>query len=125
MSPPSDKAPRPLRVVVVDDSAFNRRTITDLLASISGVEVVGKAADGEEALRLVIGQKPDLVTLDLEMPKMDGFTFLRLVMAKQPTPVLVVSGRAAKADVFKALELGALDFIVKPSTTISSDLATI
>lgn len=116
---------RPLRVLVVDDSAFNRRTLTDLLAAIPGVEVVGKAADGEEALRLVLSLKPDLVTLDLEMPKMDGFTFLRLVMARQPTPILVVSGRGAKADVFKALELGALDFIVKPSTTISSDLGKI
>ncbi|MDQ3034987.1 MAG: chemotaxis response regulator protein-glutamate methylesterase [Myxococcota bacterium] len=116
---------RPLRVLVVDDSAFNRRTIADLLASIPDVEVIAKAADGEEALRMVIGHKPDLVTLDLEMPKMDGFTFLRLVMARQPTPVLVVSGRGAKADVFKALELGALDFIVKPSTTISSELASI
>ena len=117
--------PRPMRVVVVDDSAFNRRTIGDLLASIPGVEVIGKAADGEEALRLVLGQKPDLVTLDLEMPKMDGFTFLRLVMARQPTPVLVVSSRAGKADVFKALELGALDFIVKPSASASSELSTI
>lgn len=116
---------RPLRVLVVDDSAFNRRTIADLLAAIPAVEVVGKAADGEEALRLVLSLKPDLVTLDLEMPKMDGFTFLRLVMARQPTPILVVSGRGAKADVFKALELGALDFIVKPSTSISSELAKI
>lgn len=118
-------AGRPLRVLVVDDSAFNRRTIADLLASIPDVEVIGKAADGEEALRLVVGQKPDLVTLDLEMPKMDGFTFLRLVMARRPTPVLVVSGRSAKTDVFKALELGALDFIVKPSTGASAELATI
>lgn len=118
-------AGRPMRVLVVDDSAFNRRTITDLLASIPDVEVIAKAADGEEALRLVIAQKPDLVTLDLEMPKMDGFTFLRLMMARQPTPVLVVSGRGAKTDVFKALELGALDFIVKPSATVSTELASI
>lgn len=118
-------AVRPLRVVVVDDSAFNRRTITDLLSSIPGVDVVGKAADGEEALKLVLGQRPDLVTLDLEMPKMDGFTFLKLLMARQPTPVPVVSGRGAKTDVFKALELGALDFIVKPSTIVTTELATI
>jgi two-component system chemotaxis response regulator CheB len=124
MGPPPN-AFRTLRVVVVDDSAFNRRTIGDLLASIPGVDVIGKAADGEEALKLVLSLAPDLVTLDLEMPKMDGFTFLRLLMARQPTPVLVVSGRAAKVDVFKALELGALDFIVKPSSTITSELATI
>jgi two-component system chemotaxis response regulator CheB len=114
---------RPLRVVVVDDSVLNRRTLAELLSSMPGVEVIGKAADGEEALRLVLHQKPDLVTLDLEMPKMDGFTFLRLVMARQPTAVLVVSGRSDKTHVFKALELGALDFIVKPSSSAAGELA--
>lgn len=125
MSGGKDDTLRPLRVVVVDDSVFNRRTIADLLTSIPGVQVIGKAADGEEALRLVFEEKPDLVTLDLEMPRMDGFTFLRLVMARQPTPVLVVSGRSAKSDVFKALELGALDFVVKPSAGATAELMSI
>ena len=116
---------RALRAMVVDDSAYNRRTIGDILASIEGVDVVGKAADGEEALRVVTELAPDFITLDLEMPRMDGFTFLRLLMAKRPIPVIVVSGRSAKADVFKALELGAIDFVVKPSATVSPDLPTI
>lgn len=116
---------RILRALVVDDSSFNRRTIADILTSIPGVEVIGKAADGEEALRMVLSESPDLVTLDLEMPKMDGFTFLRMLAARKPTPVIVVSGRAAKPDVFRALELGAMDFIVKPTTLASPELNNI
>lgn len=114
-----------MRVMVVDDSAFNRRTIGDLLANIDGVEVVGKAADGDEALKLASSLNPDLITLDLEMPRMDGFTFLRLLMARQPTPVIVVSGNSARENVFRALELGAIDFIAKPTRTIASDLSAI
>ena len=104
----------PLRLLVVDDSAFNRRNIADLFAGNPDVEVVGKAADGEEALRLATVLKPDVITLDLEMPRMDGFTFLRILMSKQPTPVIVVSSYSQKENVFKALELGALDFVTKP-----------
>ena len=114
-----------LRVMVVDDSAFNRRTIGDLLTSLEGVEVVGKAADGDEALKLAAALMPDLITLDLEMPRMDGFTFLRLLMVRQPTPVIVVSGNSARENVFRALELGAIDFIGKPTRTIASDLTVI
>lgn len=116
---------KPLRVLVVDDSAYNRRTVSDMLTEIQGVTVVGKAADGDEALRMAADLDPDLVTLDLEMPRMDGFTFLRLLMARRPTPVIVVSGYSAKENVFRALELGAIDFVAKPSRTVSSDLATI
>lgn len=114
-----------LRVLVVDDSAYNRRTISDMLTALTDVEVVGKAGDGDEALRLAAELTPDLITLDLEMPRMDGFTFLRLLMARRPTPVVVVSGYSAKENVFRALELGAIDFIAKPSRTVASDLSSI
>ncbi|HEY8430451.1 MAG TPA: chemotaxis-specific protein-glutamate methyltransferase CheB [Sandaracinaceae bacterium] len=116
---------RPLRVLVVDDSAFNRKLISEILESIEGVTVVGKAADGEEALRLLGALEPDLVTLDLEMPRMDGFSFLRFVMARRPTPVIVVSSHSAKQNVFRALELGALDFVAKPSASPGEKLAVI
>jgi two-component system chemotaxis response regulator CheB len=112
--------PDSLRVLVVDDSPSNRRNIIDILES-SDIEVVGKAADGEEALRLALSLKPDVITLDLEMPKMDGFTFLRILMAKQPTPVIVISSYANKENVFKALEFGAIDFIAKPEQKFGSD----
>jgi two-component system chemotaxis response regulator CheB len=111
--------------LVVDDSAYNRRTISELLAALPAVEVIGKAGDGDEALRMVAELQPDLITLDLEMPRMDGFTFLRLMMARRPTPVIVVSGYSAKENVFRALEMGALDFVAKPTRTVTSDLSGI
>jgi two-component system chemotaxis response regulator CheB len=114
-----------VRVLVVDDSAYNRRTIADMLDSLDGVTVVGKATDGDEALRLCAELSPDCVTLDLEMPRMDGFTFLRLLMARQPIPVIVVSGYSAKENVFRALELGAIDFVSKPSRAVTTDLGEI
>jgi two-component system chemotaxis response regulator CheB len=108
-------------VLVVDDSAYNRRNIADILASSVDIELVGKAGDGEEALRLATNLKPDVITLDLEMPKMDGFTFLRILMSRQPTPVIVVSSYSQKENVFKALELGAVDFVAKPDRQVSPD----
>jgi two-component system chemotaxis response regulator CheB len=105
---------RPIRVMVVDDSAPNRRALVAMLVAGADVEVVAGASDGEEGLREALRLRPDVICLDLAMPRMDGFTFLRLLMARQPTPVIVVSSFNRKADVFKALELGALDFIAKP-----------
>jgi len=114
-----------IRTLVIDDSAFSRLTITRMLESSPLVRVVDVARDGEEALRKTFELKPDLITLDLEMPRMDGFTFLRLVMNKQPTPVIVISGRNGDQDVFKALDLGAVDFIAKPAARPSPELALI
>src|SRR4051812_38410381 len=110
-----------MRVLVVDDSAYNRKNIADILTGSEEIEVVGKAGDGDEALRLVSQLKPDAITLDLEMPRMDGFTFLRILMAKQPTPVIVVSSYSNKENVFKALELGAIDFVAKPDRQFVPD----
>ena len=112
-----------LRVLVVDDSAANRRNIAEILEGSDEIDVIGKAADGEEALRIALAVKPDVITLDLEMPKMDGFTFLRILMAKQPVPVIVVSTYSHKENVFRALELGALDFVAKPMGTTAADAA--
>jgi two-component system chemotaxis response regulator CheB len=109
-----------IRVLVVDDSAFNRVSIGKMLEAIPEIEIVGYAADGEAGLRKVLDLRPDLVTLDLEMPRMGGFSLLRLIMQSCPTPVLVISSRSSEGDVFKALELGAIDFVAKPSRPISS-----
>ncbi len=114
-----------VRVLVVDDSAFNRRTIVKMLESLPNVEVIGYACDGEEGLRKVIDLSPDLITLDLEMPRMDGFTLLRIVMQQQPTPIIVVSSRSDDEDVFKALDLGAVEFVPKPSSRVSPALTDI
>ena len=114
-----------IRALVIDDSAFSRQAIARMLQESPLVEVVGVARDGEEALRKTLELKPDLITVDLEMPKMDGFTFLRIVMAKRPTPVIVISGRNGEDDVFKALELGAVDFIAKPTPHATPMLSSI
>ena len=89
-----------IRVLVIDDSAFSRRTIIRMLERSPLVEVGAWARNGEEALRMALEEPFDLITLDLQMPRMDGFTFLRLLMARRPTPVLVISGRAREQDVF-------------------------
>jgi two-component system chemotaxis response regulator CheB len=114
-----------IRVLVIDDSAFSRLAITRMLRVSPLIEVVGVARDGEEALRKTFELQPDLITLDLEMPRMDGFTFLRVVMSKRPTPVMVISGRTGEEDVFRALELGAVDFLSKPTTRETPQLAVI
>ena len=111
-----------LKVLVVDDSAYNRRTIIRMLEEIPGVKVVDYACDGEEALRKAVDLKPDLITLDLEMPRMDGFTVLRIIMQNRPVPVIVVSSRSDDENVFRAMEFGAVTFIPKPSARISPEL---
>jgi two-component system chemotaxis response regulator CheB len=104
----------PVTVLVIDDSPSNRRALTEMLESSNEVEVLDRANDGQEGLRKAASLRPDVITLDLEMPKLDGFSFLRLLMSTCPTPVIVVSSYAHKSDVFKALELGAFDFVAKP-----------
>lgn len=114
-----------IRALVVDDSAFNRVTISRMLESSREIEVIGSAANGEEAIRATMRFKPDLITLDLEMPVMDGFSFLRWLMANRPTPVIVVSSKATDRSVFKALELGAVEFIAKPGGPVSPRLVEV
>jgi two-component system, chemotaxis family, protein-glutamate methylesterase/glutaminase len=111
-----------IRVLVVDDSPYNRKVITEILESSDKIEVVAKAFDGEDAIRKIVAWEPDLITLDLEMPGMDGFAVLRWLMANHPVPVLVVSSRESNRSVFKALDLGAVDFVVKPSKSASPKL---
>ena len=111
-----------IRVLVIDDSAFSRVSIGKMLESDPRIRVAGYAIDGEEGLKKALELKPDLVTLDLEMPRMGGFGLLRLLMQSSPVPVIVVSSQSDRHDVFKALDLGAIDFIAKPARARSSDL---
>ncbi len=112
-----------LRVLVIDDSAYNRQIIAEFFGDSSEFEVIGRAEDGEQGLKLAAMLKPDLITLDIEMPRMDGFTFLRLLMSQMPTPVIVISSHSRKQDVFQALELGALDFVAKPQRFLAPELS--
>lgn len=110
------------RVLIVDDSAYSRQIIRRTLESDKSIEVAGVSSDGLDAMAKTIKIKPDIITLDLEMPEMDGFSFLRWLMKKNPIPVIIVSSYSDSKTVFKALELGAADFIAKPSRIASSNL---
>lgn len=108
-----------IRVLVVDDSALARRAIQDALAKDAGIEVVGLAADAYEAREQIIALEPDVLTLDLQMPLMDGLTFLRILQEHHPVPVVVVSSLtpAGSELAMAALEAGAIDVIQKPDGT--------
>ena len=104
-----------LRVLIVDDSSFMRMAIRGILAKAQGIEVVGIAADGQEGVEKALALKPDLITMDVEMPRMDGIAALKQIMAQQPTRVLMVSTltcEGARAT-FEALEAGAIDYVPK------------
>jgi two-component system chemotaxis response regulator CheB len=116
MSAPNDRHPGPYRVVVVDDSPLYRVRFAKMLGRSPDVVVSGLAADGEEAVRLIANDRPDVVLLDLSMPRMDGFAVLRWLAANAPVPVVVCSSQDDRASVFRALELGAVDFVPKPGS---------
>ena len=112
------------RTVVVDDSRFMRGLITDLLDD-GGIPVVGEAKDGREALDVIADEQPDVVTMDLEMPELNGIEAVERVMAENPTPVLMLSAYTDDdAEVtFEALEKGAVDFFAKPGGEVSMEVS--
>jgi len=114
-----------IKALIVDDSAYNRSAISQMLTSDSGIEVVGSAVDGVDAIAKTLRLLPDVITLDLEMPNMDGFTFLRWLMKERPTPVIVLSSRSDSRSVFRAFEVGAVDFLAKPEARISRSIEAI
>jgi two-component system chemotaxis response regulator CheB len=114
------------RVLIVDDSSFMRMAIRSILSKEPGIEIVGTAVDGMEGVEKAIALKPDLITMDIEMPRMDGIAALRQIMAKAPTRVIMVStltNEGAKST-FEALDAGAIDYIPK-NVTDSSDAQNI
>ncbi|SEP72414.1 two-component system, chemotaxis family, response regulator CheB [Ectothiorhodospira magna] len=115
---------RKIRVLVVDDSALVRKVLTEILGSAPDIEVVGTAQDPYVARERIKSLDPDVLTLDVEMPRMDGLTFLRNLMRLRPMPVVMVSSLTARgADVtLQALELGAVDFVTKPTLDVSRTL---
>ena len=105
-----------IRILVIDDSPIIRRAITNVLEDVDDIEIVGLANDGEEAIKKYLELKPDVVTMDVIMPKMDGLSALKVLAGKYEVPVIMLSGvtnEGAKIT-FRALELGAVDFIPKP-----------
>lgn len=118
---------RPIRVLVVDDSAFMRRIISQLLGSEPDIEVVGTARDGLDGVEKALALAPDVITLDIEMPRLDGYGALREIMRQRPTPVVMVSShtREGAEATIRALAMGAVDVLAKPSGPISLDMATV
>jgi len=106
----------PIQVLIVDDSSVVRQTLSDILASDPAIKVIGTAVDPYQAVEFMRNQKPDVMILDIEMPRMDGLTFLQKIMEQHPIPVIICSSLATSGAVttLKALELGAVDVIAKP-----------
>jgi len=124
MMEPSRKPRRPVRVLVIDDSALVRKLMTELLAGDPGIEVVGAAADPFIAREKIKQLAPDVLTLDVEMPRMDGLTFLQNLMRLRPMPVVMVSSLTERgaAITLDALALGAVDFVAKPKLDLARGL---
>ncbi|KPK80820.1 MAG: hypothetical protein AMS25_08780 [Gemmatimonas sp. SM23_52] len=123
----SERAGGIAAVLVVDDSVFMRRMISDMIGRFPGFRVVGVAADGQEALRRMDELDPDVVTLDIEMPRLDGFGVLERVMSSRARPIVVLSAytEAGSEAALRALDLGAVDFVAKPSGPVSFDVAKV
>lgn len=115
----------PVRVLIVDDSAVMRQLLAGVLAADPEIEVVGTAADPHIARERIKALNPDVVTLDVEMPHMDGLTFLRKIMALRPMPVVMISTLTQRGaeTTLEALEIGAVDFIAKPTQDLANGLA--
>ncbi len=113
-----------VRVLVVDDSGFFRRRLMEMLSSDEHIEVVGCAADGAQAIMKMRELRPDVITMDIEMPVMDGITATRKIMAEIPTPILMFSSLTTSGakSTLDALDAGALDFLPKKIDDISNDL---
>jgi len=115
------------RVLVVDDSAFMRKVLESIFATDEQLTVIGHAKDGREAIALAESLKPDVITMDLNMPHMDGLQATAQIMTTNPRPIVIVSSESKEgaASTLKALELGAIDFVTKPSSGIDLDMQSV
>jgi two-component system chemotaxis response regulator CheB len=110
-----------IRVLVADDSELFRELLSKVIAMDPGFEVVAVAADGNAAAQLAQRLRPDVISMDLNMPDADGFSGIARIMAETPTPILVLTANRAEVVGFKALSLGALDILEKPEATADLD----
>jgi len=114
-----------IKVLIIDDSAFMRMALKNIFAKDSAIEVVATAINGVDGLKKIEKYRPDVVTLDVEMPEMDGLTALRHIMTSYPLPVVMISSytKQGAQTTLEALDIGAVDFVEKPSGAISVDIA--
>src|SRR5215468_9679622 len=115
------------RVLVVDDSAFMRKVLESIFNHDEQLQVVGHAKDGREAIALTESLKPDVITMDLNMPHMDGLQATAQIMTTNPKPIVIVSSETKEGadSTLKALEYGAIDFVTKPSGGIDLDMQSV
>src|SRR5208282_1561964 len=120
-------APKKFRVLVVDDSAFMRKVLETIFNADEQLQVVGQAKDGREAVSLAESLKPDVITMDINMPHVDGLQATAEIMTTNPRPIVVVSSesREGAASTLRALELGAIEFVAKPSSGIDLDMQSV
>src|SRR5580704_14733365 len=120
-------ANKKFRVLIVDDSAFMRKVLETIFAGDDQLQVVGHAKDGREAVALAESLKPDVITMDINMPHVDGLQATAQIMTTNPRPIVIVSSesREGAASTLKALELGAIEFVAKPSSGIDLDMQSV
>jgi two-component system, chemotaxis family, protein-glutamate methylesterase/glutaminase len=118
---------RKIRVLVVDDSAFMCKVLQEIINSDPQLEVVGQGRDGRDGVALAESLRPDVITMDINMPHVDGIQATELIMSQHPRPIVIVSSesREGAASTLKALELGAIDFVPKPSSGIDLDMKSV
>ena len=115
-----------IRALIVDDSAFVRKVVREMLSRSPFIDVVGTARDGEEALEMVEQLRPDVVTCDLQMPRLDGVMFVREQMSRRPLPILILSAFPEDGErTLEAIEAGAIDFMQKPTALANHEILTI
>src|ERR1700693_5716307 len=121
--PPEKK----IRVLVVDDSAFMCKVLQEIINSDPQLEVAGHARDGRDAVALAESLRPDVITMDINMPHVDGLQATEMIMSQHPRPIVIVSSesREGASGTLRALELGAIDFVPKPSSGIDLDMRSV
>src|SRR5271154_4611196 len=124
MTKPTEKK---IRVLVVDDSAFMCKVLQEIINSDPQLEVVGQGRDGRDGVALAESLRPDVITMDINMPHLDGLQATEQIMTQHPRPIVIVSSesREGAASTLKALELGAIDFVPKPTSGIDLDMKSV
>jgi two-component system, chemotaxis family, protein-glutamate methylesterase/glutaminase len=124
---PPTIANKKFRVLIVDDSAFMRKVLETIISSDETLQVVGQAKDGREAVTLAESLKPDVITMDINMPHVDGLQATAQIMTTNPRPIVIVSSESREGadSTLKALELGAIDFVSKPSSGVDLDMQSV
>jgi two-component system, chemotaxis family, protein-glutamate methylesterase/glutaminase len=116
-----------IRVLVVDDSAFMRKVVLGIISADPGMQVIGEASDGREAVALAESLRPDVISMDINMPHLDGLGATEIIMSQNPRPIVIVSSESHEGarGTLRALQLGAVDFVSKPTSAINLDMNSV